>query len=209
VLTADNERTSWTGPENIAADEARPEWGFAADLSVLRTLAAYGRAMSEADYVKELSRRVRERDEATPETLGMADEAVAVFPDSARLWCMRGDLIQLGSEGGHHTLEDARRSYERALELEPSNVEALESLGYFFDAVQPDPLAAESYFLKAIERGASRGAFISLAELYLDSGRASEALAVLQPARCPHHTDSGVVLVRNEAAKALATRDGS
>ena len=165
--------------------------------------------MTEEDYVKELSRRACECDEVTIETIGVADEAVAAFTRSPRLWCMRGDLIQLGCEGIRHTLEDARKSYERALELESDNIEALESLAHFFDAVVPDPAAAESYFLKAIERGTSKEAFICLAGLYLEHGRAPEAVALLQTGRCPYHLDSEVVLIRKEAAESIATTHGS
>jgi tetratricopeptide (TPR) repeat protein len=157
--------------------------------------------MTEDDYLNELSRRVREAEAATVETMRLVDEAVALFPRSVKLWCQRGDLIQLGSAGVRHTLEDARASYERALAIDPDNAEPLESLGHFFDAVDPQPILAESYLRQSTERGGTRYAFVSLAELYLATGRPAEALALLSPARCPHHDHADIAYVRDEAAK--------
>ena len=162
--------------------------------------------MTEQDYVNELSRRFRDSDEATADIMRLADEAVAALPHSARLWCMRGDLIQVGTEEVRHTLDDARASYERALVLEPDNAEALECMGHFFDAIVPDSSKAEWYFLRSIDHGASKEAFVSLAELYLASGRATEALAILQPERCPYHSDPEIDVVAHEVAEAIATR---
>lgn len=35
--------------------------------------------------------------------LRLVDEAVSLFPTSSRLWCMRGDLVQLASDGKTYT----------------------------------------------------------------------------------------------------------
>src|SRR5262249_7024510 len=139
-----------------------------------------GRAVTEGAYVKELSRLVQDCGNAGVSSSAMAvvEEAVAALPESARLWWLRGGMIQVGSEGIDYTLTDARMSYERALQVAPDNPEALESLGYFFDAVEPDAVAAERYFRRAIECGGGKTAFIGLAELYVEQGRISEAIAV-------------------------------
>jgi tetratricopeptide (TPR) repeat protein len=172
-----------------------------------------GKAVTEEAYLKELSRLFRESSDAgvSSDVMAIVEQAVAAFPGSARLWCRRGDLIQLGSEDTAelYTLGDARTSYERALQLVPEHVEALESLGHFFDAVEPDPVAAEGYFVKAVERGASRPAFISLAELYLEQGRTAEAIALLGIERCPYHDDPEVAMVRRQAAGASKEDGGA
>jgi tetratricopeptide (TPR) repeat protein len=84
--------------------------------------------------------------EATTETIALADEAVLVFPNSPKLWCMRGDLIQLASESCSHSLEDAEACFLRAIDIDPSFAEAYEELGHFYDAVMDDEKRAESYF---------------------------------------------------------------
>ena len=165
--------------------------------------------MDEQDYIDELSRRVRLQDEVTLEMLDLVDRAVADHPSSPTLWCMRGDMIQIGPEESPHSLDDARSSYERALEIDPDNAKALESLGHYFDAVDPNPDLAESYFLKSIERGASKEAFINLAELYLEQQRPAEALAILAPDRCPYGDDIDIKLVRKEVTEAFARRGTS
>ena len=54
--------------------------------------------MTEDDYIAELKKRWPRQGEAALETIALADEATREFPRSPRLWCIRGDLIQLGSE---------------------------------------------------------------------------------------------------------------
>lgn len=158
-------------------------------------------SLTEADYLAELSRCVRESGGVMISTLSVADEAVAAFPGSVRLWCRRGDLIQLGPEGNPHTLEDAQASYERALEIDPDDCEALESLGHFFDAVTPNPALAEHYLVRSIGRCAGKHAFISLAELYLERGDTAEAIELLGPERCPFAEDPQVVAIRQRATE--------
>ena len=46
-------------------------------------------------------------------------------------------------------LADAQRSYERALEIDPECAEAHESLGHFFDAVEPDRERSRHHFDRA------------------------------------------------------------
>jgi tetratricopeptide (TPR) repeat protein len=156
--------------------------------------------VTEDDYLSEIARLVRERGDVGADAVLLADAAVTAHPSSVRLWCRRGDLIQLGPEETPHALEDARASYERALQLDPDSADALESLGHYFDAVEPDESLAESYLAKSIERGASRAAFVSLAALYLETGRRHEALSLLSSERCPYADDPEVAVVRDEIA---------
>lgn len=112
--------------------------------------------MNENEYILELRARwprgyssSEPNFEATPETIALADQAVAAFPTSPKLWCMRGDLIQLGSEDNPHSLDDARACYQRATEIDPQFVEAWESLGHFHNAVLDDEPAAQRFFSEA------------------------------------------------------------
>ena len=96
--------------------------------------------MNESEYISELRVRwPRELGrEATPETIALVDEAVRAFPDSPKLWCMRGDLIQLASESCPHSLDDAGACFLRAIALDPCFAEAHEEAAHFYDAVMPD-----------------------------------------------------------------------
>ena len=64
------------------------------------------------------------------------------------------------------------------------------------------PDLAESYFLKSIEHGASKKAFVSLAELYMEQRRFAEALAILEPGRCPYTSDIEIKLVLKDVTEA-------
>jgi len=68
---------------------------------------------------------------------------------SPKLWCMRGDLIQLASESCPHSLDDARACYQRAAEIDPQFAEAWESLGHFLSAVLDDEPTAQRFFTEA------------------------------------------------------------
>ncbi|MBB5035182.1 tetratricopeptide repeat protein [Prosthecobacter vanneervenii] len=112
--------------------------------------------MSENEYISELRARWprgwssdQPNFEATPETIALADEAVREFPDSPKLWCMRGDLIQLASESCPHSLDDVLACYQRATEIDPQFVEAWESMGHFHSAVLDDEHTAQRFFNEA------------------------------------------------------------
>ena len=54
--------------------------------------------MKESEYIEKLFALWPTEGETSDEALALADEAVRAHPASAKLWCMRGDLIQLGPE---------------------------------------------------------------------------------------------------------------
>ena len=112
--------------------------------------------MTENEYILELQARwprgssSRESNfESTTETITLADQAVVAFPNSPKLWCMRGDLIQLGSEDCPHSLDDSRVCYKKATEIDPRFIEAWESLGHFHNAVLDDEITAQRFFSEA------------------------------------------------------------
>jgi hypothetical protein len=57
----------------------------------------------------------------------------------------KGDLIQL-SDGEQCELKDALPCYQQGADLAPESAEAFESIGFFFDAIESDPVRAESAF---------------------------------------------------------------
>lgn len=107
--------------------------------------------MTESDYVVIIrSRRPSDSEvEPTPETVAICEQAVAEFPASARLWLMRGDLLQLANYEGAPSLPEVERSYRRAIAACPSCVEAYEELARFLDTVMAKPRKARQYFRKA------------------------------------------------------------
>ena len=105
--------------------------------------------MTERAYIERLTSLWPVDGETSKEAQALADEAVRAFPRSAELWCMRGDLIQLGSADCVYGLEDALACYEQATSVDPKFAEAYEEIGHFYDAVVPDPKRARSAFRKA------------------------------------------------------------
>jgi tetratricopeptide (TPR) repeat protein len=112
-------------------------------------LGGIPRIMTENDYITELKTRWPRDCDASLETVALADEAVGVFPQSPRLWCMRGCLIQLGPENCPQSLEDALASFKRAIEIDPQFAEAWEEIGYFYHNVLDDETTAQPYFREA------------------------------------------------------------
>jgi tetratricopeptide (TPR) repeat protein len=108
--------------------------------------------MEESAYIEKLkSSYPAEGGEVPNDALAYADEAVRAFPQSAKLWCIRGDLIQLSSEDSPYELADALASYERALAADPKYVEAYEEIGYYYDLVMDDEERAKPYFERAAQ----------------------------------------------------------
>jgi tetratricopeptide (TPR) repeat protein len=106
--------------------------------------------MDETAYIEKLkSLSPAEGEEASNQALAFADEAVRAWPHSSKLWCMRGDLIQLGAEDIPYELDDALASYERAIAIDPKCVEAYEEIGHFYSAVMDDAERAKPFFHQA------------------------------------------------------------
>lgn len=86
------------------------------------------------------------------EALTEVDELLEEDEDNSNLWNLRGDLIQLlGSQDGP-PLSEARKSYTKALELNPNDLEALESLARFHDVVEINRSKAKKFAKAYLER---------------------------------------------------------
>lgn len=105
--------------------------------------------MTENDYIAELKARWPRDCDASLDTISIADEAVRASPQSPRLWCIRGDLIQLGPESCPHSLDDALACYQRAIEIDPQFAKAWESVGHFHNAILDDEATAQKFFREA------------------------------------------------------------
>jgi tetratricopeptide (TPR) repeat protein len=115
----------------------------------LLPVAGTFQSMTEDDYILRLKTLWPRESDASPEAISCADEAVNSFPSSARLWNIRGCIIQLGSENCPHTLEEALRSLRRAVELDPQFADAWEDIGHYYDLVLDDEEAAHEFLDKA------------------------------------------------------------
>ena len=110
---------------------------------------AHTDAMTEDDYISQLRAGWPKDSDASLAVIALADEAVRAFPQSARLWLMRGDLIQIGPKSCPHPLEEALRSYQRAIEIDPQFADAWDEIGHYHDAVLADETGAQRCFRKA------------------------------------------------------------
>lgn len=154
--------------------------------------------MNESDYINRLEALFPEQGDASVETLDFAEQAVAAFPHCARLWCLRGNLIQLASLEANYETGDALRSYERALAADPDCAEAYESIGYFYDALMDDPRSAEPAFRKAISLRAGADSYRGLARVLAELNRRDEALMLLAPENCPYQDEVRVKEIKEE-----------
>jgi tetratricopeptide (TPR) repeat protein len=154
----------------------------------------------EQAYVDKISRGFPDKGEVSLEVLALVEEAVAAFPQCARLWCLRGDLIQCSPIGANYQLADALSSYQEALVADPLCAEAHESIGYYYDVIEDDPNVAEASFRRAIRLGAGRDSYIGLARVLAELGRREEALEVLAPQNCPLQDEAEIHIIREEIA---------
>ena len=77
--------------------------------------------------ITNLRARIRAEREVSQRLFAQVEALVERFPASPDALILRGDAIQLGDGSGPELIE-ARRSYERALELDPSNREAVNEI---------------------------------------------------------------------------------
>lgn len=158
----------------------------------------WGMGMEESEYISKLEELKSEHSEASLDLMALVEESVTAIPGSAKLWCLRGDLIQLSTLEAQYELEDVVRSYEKALSVDPNCAEAYESIGYFYDAVMGDPKSAEPAFQQAIRLGKGVQSYYGLARVLAELGRDEEALRLLTPKNCPYQEEAIIVEIAEE-----------
>lgn len=139
--------------------------------------------MDERDYAGRL-RELWPRDDShgcLAEALALSERAVRDCPGSASLLCMRGDLLQL-APSTYEAADDPRGCYRRAIDLDPRNAEAWESLGFYYDVFDDDFPRAIDAFRRAIECGAGPDSVRGLARALAEGGQPGEAIAVIERA---------------------------
>ncbi len=166
-------------------------------------------SLIEADYIQRLKSLLSEESDVPVEVLQLAEKALVLYPNSAKFWCLRGDLIQIASLEAEYQLEDALKSYERALEIDPSNAEAYESIGFYEDAVMSNPACAESPFRKAIELGAGIDSYYGLARVLAKLNRNTEALEVISLANCPYSDTAKIKEIKSEIEEGMWNDDST
>ncbi|MCE9635135.1 MAG: hypothetical protein K8T90_05450 [Planctomycetes bacterium] len=157
---------------------------------------------TEADWVETIRQAVRAAGGRTGESeVALADRALAEHPTSARLWNVRGDVIQLLDDDPTAlglAPDEALRCYERAVAEAPDDFEAYESIGFYRAEFDDDAEAAEEPLRRALALGAGAAACAGLAQVLAELGRADEAKALIDPATCPHAGSTEVEEVRAE-----------
>lgn len=157
---------------------------------------AYHWRMTEEEYFAQLSAAFEGKAAVGARTLGLADAAVNWYPGSARLWTLRGRLIQLAPEGSAYLLADAFASFQRAMEADPTYAEAYEEAGYYWHVMKGDAARAEALFRRAVAAGGGPKSYAGLAWALAELGRVEEALDFTRPPTCPHPNHPAVARTR-------------
>lgn len=157
--------------------------------------------MDEQAYINTIASQWPKDKEASVELLALAEEAISAFSQSAKLWCMRGDLIQISGLEANYELADAVASYQRAVAVNPLCGEAYESIGYYYDVIEEDLAVSETAFRKAVELKTGQNSHFGLARVLAEQGKREEALRVLAPENCPFHSEIEIDILRDEIAE--------
>ncbi|GAA4466908.1 hypothetical protein [Novipirellula rosea] len=126
-------------------------------------------------------------------------EMLHVYPDSARLWNLCGDSIQL-SDGDRYSLDNARKCYETAIQRSPDDPEAYESLGFWHD-IENDFETSAKYFRLAIQRTKSDVPRLGLARVLAQLGQKSDAMSELN--HCSDQQSVELKILQDEIANDL------
>jgi len=85
------------------------------------------------------------------EALTQVEALLTSLEECPCLWNYRGVLILLDESDNPPPLEEAAKSFSRALELDPKNLEALEELAHYYDAIDSQPDMARKYASEYVE----------------------------------------------------------
>ncbi len=108
------------------------------------------------DFISRLKSELDQADHVSSERIAEIEAELQKRP-SADLWILRGDAIQL-TDGNEYDLDEAERSYRKAIEIDPESPDAYESLGQFTFAVRAEARRSLWFFRKAIDLGAGESA---------------------------------------------------
>ena len=106
----------------------------------------------EIEYISLLKERWPkdwEDPEPTKDTIALVDEAVKAFPDSEKLWIIRGDLYLLINYENETPLEESLYCYEKAIAINPRSHEAYFEKATFIDIHMGKPRKAKQFYEKA------------------------------------------------------------
>jgi len=156
--------------------------------------------MTETEYIEKIRGEWRAKcTEPTGELLHLVEQGIQNHPGSAKLHCMRGDLIQL-SDDSAYKLEDALASYEQAIEIDAKFAEAHESIGYYCDVISQDLKLAEAAFRRAIELGAGADSYVGLARVLAELGHNTQEILKLLD-ESPFRDTTKVLEIRSDIEK--------
>ena len=107
---------------------------------------------SENEFIKELKSywpKDWQDKEPTRSTIALVDLAVSEYPQSEKLWIMRGDLYQLINDEEPTPLDESLRCYEKAIKINPRSSEAYFEKATFIDLHMGKPRKAKQYYHKS------------------------------------------------------------
>jgi tetratricopeptide (TPR) repeat protein len=84
--------------------------------------------------------------------LTLVDRLLSESPECPYLLVTRGMLIQLLDHQEGPPLEEAEKAFLKALSLAPGNLEALEELAHYYDAVAPNVQKAKLYAAEYLKK---------------------------------------------------------
>jgi len=105
--------------------------------------------MSEEDYIDQIRLVFPDEGDIPYEVMELIEMGIVDYPYSERLWVLRGHLIVLCTNDSVSDITDALLSYEKALKINPLNVQTYEDIGYYYEELVGDKVEAGLWFAKA------------------------------------------------------------
>lgn len=138
---------------------------------VVPSLKRYAEQMKNLDeYIHHILENRRSEDETSLSSFELIENALSHFPNSAKLHCIKGDSIQLGSEKCPFDLSEALACYEKAIVIDKECAEAYESIGYYYDVINEDLEKSEAAFRKSIDIEEREDSYVGLARVLAQRG---------------------------------------
>jgi hypothetical protein len=106
---------------------------------------------STKGVIKKLQNGMRHRGKATSADLRTIEQLLKKEPKCARLWCMRGNFIELSDDDNIYSIRDALLSYKHGIKVEPEYADSYIEAGYYHFNVRDDPFRALPYFRHALK----------------------------------------------------------